>query len=492
MKKFILILLTYLCLCNFALAEELMQVPLVMHIASSASDGRYSVADIVRIARENNIRVVIINERDLMRWEYGIWPLRNIIKKTVEYPSLFQYGLKRYLKEFEDIQRKNPDMVLIPGLESAPYYYWQGSIFKNNLSLRNWHKHILVIGLENAGAIRNMPVIGNPQGLIMPWTFKGVFFYLFFPVALIVLGAFCLYKKNCPYPDRQRQHLVLFSCKIRTCGIFFIAIGILFLANNYPFRDYKFDQYQGDLGILPYQNLIDYVNRNHGLTFWAHPDIDNFQRTSRVMIETPEHSNDLLLSRGYTGFSVFYEGYKRVGIPGGIWDEVLGEYCKGKRKTPAWAIAGLSFDNRGKLGEYIADCRTMLLLPGFNKSEVLNALRQGRMYALRGKDSSQFILDKFIVKAINTNSIETIGGELKLKVPPQIEISGRFLNGQTRYLTVKLIKNGFVIKTYDVVTPFDIFYLDDNPHKEKKSYYRLDIQGDGLMLVSNPIFVDRE
>jgi len=123
--------------CQMSAAQGLIQAPALIHISSTISDGKYSISEIVKIAKQNNIKIVVITDRDLMRWEYGLWPLRNIIKKTVEMNSIFKFGIKRYLKEIESIQKANPDLILIPGTESAPFYYWQGTPFDNSLKLKN-------------------------------------------------------------------------------------------------------------------------------------------------------------------------------------------------------------------------------------------------------------------------------------------------------------------------------------------------------------------
>ena len=116
-------------------AGDLLQVPAAIQISSRISDGKYSIPEIVRICRDGKYKVVVITDRDLMRWEYGIRPLRNIVKRTVEDNSLLKYGAKRYLEELTAVQQANPDLVIIPGVESAPFYYWKGDLFRSDLEL---------------------------------------------------------------------------------------------------------------------------------------------------------------------------------------------------------------------------------------------------------------------------------------------------------------------------------------------------------------------
>jgi hypothetical protein len=484
--------LTLLILCcspntNIGKGQELIQAPAAIHISSTVSDGKYSIDEIVEIARLNDVKVVIITDRELMRWEYGLWPLRNIIKKTVESNSVFKYGIKRYLNAIRKAQEKNPDMAIIPAVESAPFYYWEGNPFGNNLKMYNWHKHILAIGLDGVDDYRHLPVIGNRRALSLPFRLKDV--YRLWPVLILIVGVLYLRKRKFRYRDLKGHSLGPYSRPWQIFGGVFIVIGFLFFLNNYPFCEFKFNQYQGDLGIMPYQNFIDYVNQRGGVTFWAHPEAEYIQKRGRVSIETRAHTGDLLEAKDYTGFAVFYEGYKKVGHPGGIWDDVLLQYCQGKRKSPIWAIAGLSYDQTGELSNRMKALRTVFLVPELNKAAVLEALKKGRMYAVKGGKSSQFILDRFIVTDSSTSAYAIMGEEIKLKGKPVIEISGQFLNNLKRNIEIKLIRNGQIIKTFEVSSPFDISYQDDYEARQGKIYYRLEIESAGLLLVTNPIFV---
>jgi len=72
-------------------------------------------------------------------------------------------------------------------------------------------------------------------------------------------------------------------------------------------RGRKYDQYRGDLGALPYQDFIDYVNGRGGLVFWAHPEAEYTLEANGVKFETKKHADALTETKNYTGFCVFYE-----------------------------------------------------------------------------------------------------------------------------------------------------------------------------------------
>ena len=267
-----------------------------------------------------------------------------------------------------------------------------------------------------------------------------------------------------------------------------MLLGFMVLINNFPFVTLKFDQYRGNLGSMPYQNLIDYVDKRGGLIFWDHPETGNVDQVGPVRIETGSHENDLLLTHGYTGFAVFPEGYKTVARPGGVWDETLKEYCLGKRKSPVWAIAEVGYEFGGSLEDSLANQRSVLLVRKFTDTEALEALRKGRVYVMESGGSSKFVLDEFSVGVASTSAKAISGEELALKGSAVIRIKGHYIDARVKSFKIGIIKNGTVIKTLEANSPFDLTFEDSNP-TSGKSYYRLEAVSVDLRLVTNPIFV---
>ncbi len=464
------------------------QEPAAIQISSNITDGKLSVSDILKIAKENNIKIVILTDRDYMKWEYGLWPWPNLIKKTVENSSVFKYGIDRYFKLIDEAQKENSDIVLIAGAECAPFYYWTGNPFTRNLKMYNWHKHILVIGLDKTSDYQNMPCVANKNALALPFIFKDI--YRLWPILILFIGILCFNKRKFQYKDYSGRSLGPYALGWRILATCLIILGILSLLNNFPLHRFKYDQYHGDEKIAPYQDLINYVNQKGGATFWAHPEAENIEKLGSIVTETREYADNLLRNKDYTGFAIFYEGYEKVGRPGGIWDEVLRQYCQGRREKPVWVIGGLAFDQNSALDAAIKDLRTVFIIPELNKNEVLNALKQGRMYVVRGKNSSKLILDKFSLKDASSGKEKIMGQEIVVQGKMQIQINGHFLNGENLPLEVKLIKNGEIIKTFEVISPFGVSYEGESEEKGKKTYYRLEIGGSDTALITNPIFVN--
>lgn len=480
--KLLLAGLIVFLMCLSAQADDYTQVPAAIDIHSCVSDGRYTIPEIIEIARAGGIKALILSDNYLARWEYGQWPLRNILKKRVEHASVSRFGISRYLDQLKALAQENPDMLLVPGVTTGPYYYWQGSVFGGKLRLLDWHKHMLVAGLEGARDYLLLPVVGNKRGLLRPFGIGSIL--LFWPVLLILAGFLGLRYAVVLRSRLYQAHIKVYSIS----GIIFIALGFMILINNFPFVTLKFDQYQGDLGLAPYQGLIDYVDKRGGLIFWDHPETVNMDQAGPVRIETGSHEDDLLFTRDYTGFAVFPEGYKSIARPGGAWDEALTQYCLGQRRSPVWAIAEVGYKFNGSLKDALANQRTVLLVRKITDIEALEALRKGRAYCMESGGSSKFVLDEFSVSSASIPAKAISGEELFLKGSAVIRIKGHYIDARVKFFKIDIIKSGVVIKTLEANSPFDLTFEDSDPGSGK-SYYRLDAVSPDLRLVTNPIFV---
>lgn len=468
--------------------------PVAMHIATTVSDGNLDLSEIVRLARTKGIKILVITDRDSMKWEYGLWPLRNLIKKTVESNSVFKYGVDNYLKSIALESSKNKDMVIIPGLESAPFYSWSGSPFYRNLKISDWHKHILVIGLEKSKDIKNLPVLANKPYLAAPFGLKNI--CLFWPLLMLVLGLSFLRKREYSYKDDKGCELGRFSKKGRVLGILIICVSMLFILNNAPFRFFYYDQYAQGAGVKPYQMLIDDAGRKGGLTFWAHPEAKYVTKRGSVRIETWTHVEDLHRTKDYTGFAIFQEGYEQVGKIGSDWDALLEAYCQGKRKSPFWAVAGLAFDSGTKqdflnlldiFGMYVR-------VSSLDEKSVLTALRTGKVYVSRGFEKNSLLLEEFNAVDPLSGKRQGMGATLRLSGNPVLEIKGKYAAVDpgpiVPEMEIKLVRNGLVLKVFKVSGPLDISYADEGS-AWGKSFYRLEIKNGNQLIVTNPIFVEK-
>lgn len=133
------------------------QIRVVLHAHSHASGESASLNQIATLAKEQGIRAVILTDYFQQRVSYPIlWglPLR------VERKSILQYGITRYFSDIQKVNEQIPDVMLIPGAEVTPFYWWSGSLIGNNWTLHNVQKNVLVFGLEES-EIRSLPTLEN-------------------------------------------------------------------------------------------------------------------------------------------------------------------------------------------------------------------------------------------------------------------------------------------------------------------------------------------
>ena len=460
-------------------ADDYITARAVIQASSTVSDGKYAISEIADAADKAGIDIAVITDRDMMKWQYGLWPLRKIIKMTVEQGSVFKYGPAKYLAAIASAQASHPGMALIPGIESAPFYYWAGSVFSGTLGIYDWHKHLVIVGLDTPAGIKGLPIIGNPSALTKPFR-AGNLAYALLPVVIIGVGL-----------SRMRSRM---SRSAMAAAAAFIVIGIALFANKFPFLDVKFDAYGGRRGIMPYQNMIDYANGRGALVFWAHVEASNEEKIGSVLVRTDPYVEYLAPARDYTGFCIFPDTYESTGMPGGVWDGILNEYCDGSRKQPIWAVAGMAYDRVGRLEDFMSSSRTYLLVRWLDRDEAMEAMRVGRMYAARGKAASSFRIAEFSLKGAGEtgNDAKAVSGEELSGVSSAVvRIAGDIESDGPRDVNITIIKGGMVVKTIDAIAPFDVEYRDEIV-EAGRTYYRVEIRSKDLLVVTNPIFLRGE
>jgi hypothetical protein len=424
--------------------------------------------------------------------------------------SISRYGFAKYLSELESLSRKYPEMILIPGVETAPFYYWEGSLLKHSLKIKDWHRHILVVGITEAQDLESLPNVANPLSLLRSLAWYDVF--RLFPFALLALGLFLFFRRECHYTDEKGLVCSRFALRWRITGIVIGILGILFIINENPFMPVSYDQYEQDLGYRPYQALIDYARNHGGLTFWSHPEAAYVAERDGVAIETAAHPEALLETTGYTGFCIFMEGDDVVGKPGGQWDQTLLEFCRGERKTPVWAVTGMAFDtgDREELIGRMKRARTCVLGNVLNRYDVMDAMRWGRMYASVGGGERPLILQDFSLldsssgqearianlffisgSVIVTVRADEEGWEERIEEDGALDKEGPMEGPKEgpKDTQIQLIRNGEVIKTERVSVPVRFIHIDTKPVTER-SFYRVVIKRGGQTIATNPIFVE--
>ena len=242
-----------------------------------------------------------------------------------------------------------------------------------------------------------------------------------------------------------------------------------------------FNPFLGDQGIAPYQKLIDYANQKEALTFWAHPEQEDNTKFFTARLYTPARPEVLNETYDYTGFSSFPRGHKIIPQPGGIWDQILLEYCDGKRNKPVWTIGESDF--RKEIDD-IANPTTVFVAPVNDRRDVLSSLKEGRFYALNSPDKDLF-LDQFCVIDKEKSRFASMGQTIHCssgEATVHVDIKSKY-----KFKKVILIKNGSIIKE---VKENYFEYVDRSYPDRRKTFYRLIVESvNGSMLLANPIFV---
>jgi hypothetical protein len=164
------------------------------------------------------------------------------------------------------------------------------------------------------------------------------------------------------------------------------------------------------------------------------------------------------------------------------------QYCRGEREKPVWGIAGADF-HREKKGVELDTFQTVFLVKRKSRSQVLEALSRGRMYAVRKQKGPRLTLERFLVRNPEGKKFAVMGEEISVGRTRVVE-GAITASDSSRYpLKVVIIKNGKVWQSFEGRTPLTFRFVDVDG-QESKQFYRLDVHSRLIgKLLSNPIFV---
>ncbi len=443
------------------------QIAGLIDIRSTFSDGAHTIEELAQIALSRGFRILFINDHDQIGLSYGIPPFRNLIRRKEIFSSIITNGVEDYLKEIEMVSGKYPDILIIPGCEVSAYYYWTGSWLKDDLTVNQYDRKMLVINLTKTSDYKQIPNI--PYNFSLRYTLKLLPGALVFILPLLA-GIILIRKKGLS----------------RIAGYVLAVLSILAIVDYNPFRSSPFNPYKGDQGIAPYQELIDYVNEKGGLSIWNYPEQrSGNRRHGPIYTSTPPYPQVLHETKDYTGFSAIYGEYTTVTGPSMEWDRVLNDYCAGRRKSPVWGVSTADFHEDGRLNLKLGAFLTTFLVKGFTRDGLLDSMKKGRMYCSRGDGKVWPILEYFYISG--SDGAKSIMGEtLITDTAPVVNFRVSYNDNKARPVTIELIRGGQLVDSYTGETPLDIKITDNSIPKGQKTYYRLRDTRESL--VSNPVF----
>ncbi len=467
-----------------ALAAEVIPIPTALHVHTTFSTGAEDLDGVARRARSAGLKAVLFTENYALRFEYGIEPLAGLLRWRERFPSLGPGDLHAYLEAIRQARTRHPDLILLPGLEVIPHYYWTGSLWSRSVTLHDGQKNMLIFGLERAEDLAALPVAGNARWPGATGWAAGV---VALPLAAVGMWLFRLRTERV---ERWRQYRIRHVRRHRLAGTTFVALGLLLGANCLLAVTPQWNPQDGPQGYAPHQAVIDAVEARGGASVWSLPEVRDLQVHQRggvtVTVRTEPYPQALAETGGYTAFGALYWDTTTVEAPGGLWDRLLQEHLAGAR--PRWpvAVAESAFHYEGQAGKALDDAQTVLLASAPTPAAILEALRAGRAYAhLRLKDYA-LVLGGFTVNGAGPGDTALASpGE-----PPRIVVTLASSDGRPHAVEARLIRSGVVIAERKGTTPLAFAVEDLEAPKARAWYYRLYARGErAARLLTNPVFV---
>lgn len=475
-------------------------IPLVaaVHVHSDVTDtGTLSPAEIAALASEAGLDVVIFTDNFARRVRYAPWPIHWLLEMRMgPSRSVLDGGIETYLESIARAQALHPELLLLPGVEVTPYYYWSGSPWSGRLTLNNLQRDILVVppppagtGPEGAAStdrttalLRTLPVIENPNVESYGW---GSLTRLLPGLILLGWGVWRLRRSR----GRGWISVVL--------GL----AGCLLLLYQYPYTEPLWRPYGQHPSFEPEQALIDHVTAGGGLIFWSAPEVAGEMEVSfgpmRIELRNPSSIEGLATTAGYTGFGGIYADRIRIVEPGELWDRLLLSYLDGDRQRPPWIIGEADFRAPGRGGKQITDILTVLRSRQRTLRAAFEALGEGRSYALRRSESEALVLRKFSL-ATPSGSAAWPGEALDVEGdgPLVLTLEVDSLSGDPLPIRARVVSQGRVRLEWEGRTPLRRRVREPletpGPAGGGSAYYRVDVRGPvPHWILSNPIFVHR-
>lgn len=460
------------------------------HVHSNMSAEGETLDQLAVEAKASGIDAIIFSDNFLLRYEYGLFPLRGVIQRTVELPSVLNVGVDRYLAKIREAGLRHPDVLLIPGVEVVPHYYWTGSVFSRNLTMHDAQKNLLALGLTAEDDYLRLPAAGNAGAYRYGWWSV----VRLLPAVLIVPAAWLIHRQVDRKVRVGRTFMMVRSRRMVPGAALMVLAGILLL-NNYPYGDPLYDPYEDGNGLRPHQNVINYVRERGGLTLWSMPEAKDFNRFDYgrlgvVTVKTEPYPEALLMTTGYTGFGAVYKDTTTVTDPGDVWDAALMAYLEGRRGNPPWGVGEVAYHGTDRTGKRLDNVETVLWVKERTPAALLDAMAKGRMYAIERRKDYGLVLNEFSVTSEETGQSAISGETLEAlaNAPLRVRVEVSSTDGQRRPVLAQVIRSGLVLSSTTETTPFSVQLRDVVP-QGAGGYFRLLIGSADHRIVSNPIFV---
>ena len=458
-----------------------------IHVHSTMSTGSFSLESLARRAEEQQLDVLILSENFTLRYDYGFQPLEGFLKYQVTFPSVIEYGVQRFLDEVRAVRQRHPNLIIIPGVEVAPHYYWTGSLLRGDLTMHNAQRNLLVIGLEKAEDYAQLPSRGNAASFV--WGWRSVVNGL--PLLLLVPAVWLWKSQDSRCSDWRGP-----TVRLRPLLAISLVIScFVLMANAWPMKTPVYSSHDCGVGYRPYQALIDRVVERGALVFWSMTEARDFNQHSfgplgTVTVKTEPHPEALALTQGYTGFGGLYQDARRVIAPGGVWDQLLKSRMGHEQDMFPTLIGEVAFHGTMDAEKDLDRVYTVTQTSERTAAAIMAALKAGRTYAVaRGDQNILLQLDEF--RVLNNGQSaqigETLHGSRSGDLIVRVGVSA--IDGKPYAAKLRVIRSGQVIRQIEGQTPLQVELADHEAQRREWLNYRVEVVGKAGELLTNPIYV---
>lgn len=461
-----------------------------VHVHSIASTGSMSVEAVAQRAEQLGLDAVVFTENFSLRYEYGLPPLRQLVRVALSYPSLLEYGIERYLREVAEVQARHPKLILLPGIEAAPYAYWTGSLWSGNLTLHDTQKNILVFGLTAPGQHTSLPAHGNVASYRHGWQ---SFLSATLPLICLVSGAGVMVSRRRAVRYGRELEVGLGWSLAATA---LLLLGLTSAWAAWPLGEARFAPYDSRLGVVPYQAFLDEARAQGGLTFWSMTEARDYATQSfgplgTVTVRTEPHPDMLMLTHGYTGFGGLYQDAHHAVDAGGVWDHAIEWYLSGGREAAPVMLGESAFHSLAHARKDLDQVLSVVSVERRDAAGLLAAIRTGRLYAVeRQKKEYILTLDRFELRCEGRTSVATAGDHIESArcAKPSVSAQISSSDGVAHPVQATVIRSGRALHTVTGSTPLRVEVQDVERRQGAAAAYRLLVRGSGE-IVTNPIFL---
>ncbi len=458
-----------------------------IHVHSTMSTGSLNLESLATRAEQQGLDVLILSENYTLRYDYGFYPFEGFLKYRVTFPALMEYGVQQFLDEIHAVQQRHPKLIIIPGVEVAPHYYWTGSLLQGNLTMHNAQRNLLVLGLDRSEDYAHIPSHGNPSSYVWTWQSLTNAIPLLALIPIVTLWKPSVFSRS-GWRQAGSRLRPLFAGTLTL-----LCLGLSISA--WPMKMPPYGSHESNVGYRPYQDLIDRAVERGALVFWSMTEARDFSRHSfgplgTVTVKTEPHPEALVLTHGYTGFGGLYQDARQAVAPGSVWDQLLQSRAPNGSEGFPTMIGEVAFHGTSDPGKDLDQVYTIIQAVDRTAAGVLDALRFGRAYAVaRGDQKVLLRLDEFRISRTGASAQigEVLGGRHNEDIRIRVRISA--LDEKAHAATLRVIRSGHVLRQLEGKTPLELDLVDRGDLPHSWSNYRLEVVGASGELLTNPIYV---